>query len=489
MSLDPIPIDVGEWMPDLPPLENPGAILARNCLPRAKSYGSINSLASFSDALASAALGAIWFQGSDNTVYNFAGTATTLERLTGGNSWSDVSIAGGYSGITHWEFAKFGDRAIAVAPGQVAQYYDTGVSTLFDNLPGSPPIATRIAVVRDFVVLGDLDAFGPNFIQWSGFNSSELWTPSRLTQADRQELFGRGGRVQRLVPGEYGVIFQEHSINRMDYTGPPVIFQLDEVERGRGTPAPDSVVWTGNLVFYYGHDGFYLFNGQNSEQIGANRVDTWFSVESDPTALATMRGVVDRQNRLVLWAFSTSSSNLFNNRIIIYSWATDRWSYAELDTELLAEFVSSGFTLDELDTPLPGGIDLDSINVDSDAFKGGVLGLQAFNPAHESANFSGPPLVADIDLAEYRAPGGKRIYTNSQRPLVDGNTSTVVQVATGTRNLQNENVTFSAPRPLNTIGEVNFRKDARYHRYRLNIAGGFRHAQGMEIYQRPSGGR
>lgn len=489
MSLEAIPVELGEWLPDLPPLENPGALEARNCIPQAKSYRSFNSLESFTNALTSACLGSLWFQASDSTIVNFAGDSGALYELITDNTWSDVSQAGGYANITNWDMIKFGERAIAVGLGTNPQSFDVGTSTLFADLGGSPPIAAKAGVIRDFVVLGNLQDFGPNFIAWSGFNSSILWTPSRATQSDRQELFGKGGRVQAVVPGEYGVIVQEHSIYRMDYTGPPTIFQLDEVERGRGTPAANSVCWTGHLVFYYGHDGFYVFDGQSSTPLGADRVNTWFKQNSDDTSLDSMYGVVDRNNRLVLWGFKSTTAAAQNDRIIVYNWANNRWAYAEIDTQILAEFVSAGFTLDQLDTPLPLGIDLDSIGVDSTQFRGGALDIQAFDSLNRSSTFSGTALTAIIDTAEYRGANGRRLYTNSQRPIVDGDANTVVKVAVGKRNLQNETVDFSPLRRTNRIGESNNRLDARYHRYRLSIAGGFEHAQGIEINQRQSGKR
>ena len=492
MTTEATTLELGEWAPDLPPLGNPGATVAKNVIPQLTSFRSLNSLSSFSNALGSACLGSLWFSSSSGSIFNFAGTATALYQLSGGTEWEDISKTGGYTGVTNWAMTHFGDRVLAASRNEPIQYFDVGGSqAAFADLPGSPPQAARLAVVRDFIVLGDLSGtgVGPSTVQWSGFNSSELWTPSRATQADRQELFGRGGRVQAIVPGEYGIIFQEHSITRMDYVGPPVIFQLDEVERGRGTPAPNSVVWTGDHVFYLGHDGFYRFNGVSSEPIGVNRVNAWFNREADVGGLGTMRGVVDRQNRLVIWGFSTTASNEFNNRLIIYNWATDKWSYAEVDTEHLAEFVSSGFTLDELNTPLPRGIDIDSIPVDSDEFRGGVLGLQAFDVAHKSASFSGAPLVAEIETKEIGAPTGQRLYTNAQRPLVDGLPTTSIEVALGSRNTTTENVTFGAQYALNRNGQTRIRNNARYQRYRLRIEGGFSHAQGIEINQRTSGNR
>lgn len=495
MSLKkPLPVKVGEWLPDFPMLTNPGSPHVKNALPEVDSYTQWPSLSEFSNALDAPVNGAIWLQDSNNTFFNFAGTynetsgASKLYSLDGNLNWSDVSKGAGYTSFVDWEFAKFGDRVIATNNNDAVQYLDLGGSN-FADLPGSPSRAQRIAVVRDFIVMGDSVDLGPADIFWSGFNNSEQWVPSQLTQSDRQTLFGRGGRVQRIIPGQYGVIFREHSIHRMDYVGPPIIFQLDEVEPGRGTPSPNSVVWDGVRNFYFGWDGFYNFNGVQSESISENRVERWFENSIDGGTLDKIRGVIDRRNKLVMWAFRTSSSLAYNNRILAFNWGANRWSYGEVDTEHLAEFITSGFNLDTLDTPLPNGVDIDSIRMESTAYLGGALGLQAFTPNHKSADFSGAALIAEIDTKEELAGGGSMTYMNAARPLVEGSPATDIQLAYLTRNKQTDNAVETPLRSLNEIGEANIRKTARFVRGRLKISGGFDHATGIEILARRTAGR
>lgn len=484
-------IPFGEWLPDLPVSQNPGALIAQNVIPQLQSYRGLNSLASFSDALGSVCLGAFWAQDDTNVVFNFAGDKTKLYRLDNGINWTDVTrLAGGNYNAANWEYTKFGDRVIAANKANALQYYDLNTSSQFADLPGSPPNAKTIATVRDFVMLGDIAGLGPNYIQWSGYNNSELWTPSIATQADFQELFGRAGRVQRIVPGEYGVIFCEHSIFRADYAGPPVIFQIDELERKRGTPSPNSVAWTGTDVYYFGWDGFYHFDGVRSTPISHNRVSRWFTQNADGSAYGDIRAAVDRINRLVIWAFKSSVSASINDRLIIYNWGADKWSCAEIDTQVIDEYVSPGFSLDGLDTPLPLGIDLESIAVDSNQYQGGTVNIQAFNSLNKGATFDGTPLTSILDTKEISGPDARRLVTNSVRPLVEGNPSTTVTVQSGTRNALDENVNFALAKGLNGLnGEANIRINSRYQRFRLNITGGFDHANGVRAKLRLSGGR
>lgn len=506
MTFRSVQLEFGEWLPDLPPLDNPGALEALNCVPELESFRSLASPVSYTGALTGPALGGFWTTSDAGVVFNFAGDATDLYRLINVNTWQEVSLggAGGYAGVTHWEFAKFGDNVIAVSPQFLPQIFDLGSGTAFANLTGTPPIgdpggaavgpptAARIGVVRDFVVLGDLRGSPnqPSRIQWSGLNNANVWDPDIATQADFQDLPGRGGRVQRIVPGEYGLIFCEHSIFRMDYIGPPTIFQIDELERGRGTPAPDSVAWTGEQVFYYGHDGFYVHNGRTSTPIGSNRVDRWFRDNASQVAtdLDQMRAAVDRQNRLVIWTFRTGTGLTNNDHALIYNWAADKWAHAAFDSQIIYENISAGVTLEGLDALVGTNIDALTVSFDSTVYQGGVINMTTFDTSNQAATFAGPALAAAIDTKEVGQGGDYRMMTHSVRPLVDTSDATVC-VQAGSRNSLAGSVMFAPARTLNPNGEASIRLNSRYQRFRVHIMGSFTHANGVIVRGRRRAGR
>lgn len=471
-----------EWMPDQAALGR--ATVIRNVVPFAEDYGPLRDLLSFTNALDNVCLGSTWARTGDSTVWNFAGDDTKLYRLNT-DTWTNVSKSGNYTNVTNWEFERFGDRIIAVALNTPTQAYDMGTSSLFADLSGAPS-AARVGIVRNFVVLGDVDdgTDYPSRVQWSGYNNSELWTPSRATQADFRDLRGSGGRVQKVVSGQTGFIFQENSIWAMSYAGPPVIFSMDEVERGRGTPSPNSVVRVGQRIFYLGQDGFYSFAG-SSDPIGAERVNRWFFQNCGE--LESVRSGIDYRNHLVLWAFRTSDSLAYNDRLLIFNWSTNRWSYGEVDTEVLSNMASSGLHLDNLDTVLTSGIDTSSIPVDSPIYQGGEVALAAFDSSHKSATFSGDYLTATLDTRELGEASGTKARIRSVRPLVTGASAMTAQI--GTRDRMEDNAEYSLETGQNKVGEFNFRKKARFNRVRLNISGGFEHAKGVDLTEVREGGR
>lgn len=475
-------IEFGEWLPDQTDLENPGCVEAHNVVPRVAGFGQLRDLKAFTGALNSACLGAAWFSDLSGNAVNFAGTADRLYKHNSvTTAWDNVSRSATYSTAVSWNFEKFGARVVAVDIGNSTQYYDMGSSTIFANLSGAPS-ARYIATIRDFLVLANISSY-PNRVQWCGFNNTALWTPSLATQAGYQDLLGAGGDIQGIVPGEYGTIFQELSIWRMSYVGPPTIWRLDEVERGRGTPSPKSICYYGSNVFYYDWAGFHAFDGQTSTPIGHERVDKWFGDNCGD--VLTIQGAVDRANGLILWGFKSAASSPYNDRLLIFNFRVNRWSWGEVTTQWLSEKRAAALTLDQLDVPLPLGVDLNSIAMDSRAFSSDI-NMQAFNGSGVACTFEGDPLPASLETKEL-AFDNHYADTNACLPLVDG--ADTVRVMFGRRSRQTESVTYSNQISLNRIGEACKVVSAKFQRFRLEITGGFDYARGVEIRGRQAGRR
>jgi hypothetical protein len=126
-------------------------------------------------------------------------------------------------------------------------------------------------------------------------------------------------------------------------------------------------------------------------------------------------------------------------------------------------------------------------SLDDPLWKGGAINLAGFTSAHRLGYFTGSAMSATVETAEAQLFEGKRAFLRGIRPFVEGSGTVTVQL--GTRNLQSQSVTWGAAAPLNALGLAEFRSDARYHRARVNIAGGFAQAFGVEAEARPTGPR
>ena len=513
MALETDALKWGQWLPDLPPLGNPGCLEAENVLPNRTSYRSLPALEASSDPVPGdkSVVRATVALDTTGLASVFVATQNALFILTG-DGWRNVSRDAGYSISADWNFVNFKDQVIATNGIDPPQHFDLSnlIAGKFADIDGAP-IAQYAAVVRDFLILGKL-ADDPNTIRWSGFGDYQTWTPSLKTQSGFQDLSSDAGRVQGLVSGTSGLILQDFSLSEILYQEPPITFRLMEHERDRGTPAPRSVIWYGRRVYYYSHDGFYFYDFAThaSEQIGQDRVDAWFEKICPRNRLDRIQGAIDINNGLVFWAFPTSEGLPYNDHVLVYNWIVDRWSLLRVNVHYLTQMSLPGVTLEELDSEenyggsssMTGSIDtVGGITFDSDIWKRGALTFVGFmadeiegeeSNNNKAAAFTNPQtLRARLVSRETIGKDNSFQYVNAIRPLIEEEEedSSTIGISIGYRDRTRANLQIIGPRPLNRIGEANIRSRHRFHRYIMETRTPFEHAHGLLLTKKPSAGR
>lgn len=491
-----------EWLPDQPAIATPALATAKNVYPRtAASYGALSGLATYSaNALDARAQGAFAARDTAGTVANFAGDAARLYKLANA-AWSDVSRPGGYTTAPEecWQFVQFGTRALATNFSNPIQTWTLGSSSTFADLAAAAPQARHIAQWRDFIAVGNtydaVDGNRPNRVWWAAIDDPTDWpTPgsaaAQAVQSDRQDL-PDGGYIRGItgaIAGTDGAVFGEQGIYRVTYEGPPTIFRFDMVDRARGCVAAGSIVNNGTFAAYLANDGWYVFDGFRSLPIGGQKIDKWFYADLDQNYLHRITGVVDPINKLFFWSYpGAGNSGGTPNRLLIYNWALQRWSQAEVACELVFRSLSEGYTLEGLDAT---GYTLDQLpySLDSRAWTGGSPFLSAIDPAHRLALFNGATLAAELETTNVALDGGMRIFVTGVRPLIDGAAPTV---EIGAADTPQASPAFTAAAGVGADGRVPARLAARYVRIRMKVAAAatWTHTQGFEPGFQPEGRR
>ena len=411
-----VTVEFGAWEPDAALLNGQQAPEARNVIPAKRGYHPVPSVVAVTTtALADAPIEVFTNRDMNDSLVTAAATADSIYMLESGawvQRYTDTPV------LTSRYFAQYGDALYASFGGVLVKQPSPGSN--FAAVSGAPT-GEILAVIRDFLVLGRVS--DDNEIRWSGIDRPDSWpTPGTNTaqyeQSDNQ-VFPEGGRVMAIVGGvggTDGLVFLERAIQRMTYVGTPYIFQFDPVDREYGLRAEKSVVVCGNVCCYLSEDGWRMTDGSSVKNIGAERIDAWFFDQCDLSRLDEVHGVHDPQKRLAVWSFpSNNAASGVHDRLLIYSYLLDRWSYAVVSTECLYGDYSRGLTLEDLD----GYGDLDDLpweSLDSAALKNGGRVLGAVTTDHKLGSFSGPATEAVVDTAEQ---GGGRMMVHGFRPLVD----------------------------------------------------------------------
>jgi hypothetical protein len=484
-------IPFAEWTPDQPAFGN-GATVANGVIPKSGgSYGPMSSLSAYSDALTARCQGAFAGRDSDGNVTNFSGDASKLYRMAD-STQTNISRTAGYATTSEasWRFCQYGNRVVATNFADEIQSYVLGSSALFANLAAAAPKARHIAIINPgFLIAGNtydaVDGNVPNRVWWSEYLDPTSWptvgtAAAEAAQSDYNDI-PTGGWVQAIagaVGGAAGVVFMETSIYRMDYEGPPTVFRFTEIERGRGTPAPNSVINVGPFAAYLGEDGFYMTDGAQSKAIGNGKIDKTFFADLDQSYFHRISGAADPINKLLFWAYPGSGHSSGNpNKVVIYNWETGRWSNADVDCELIFRALSTGYTLETLDST---GYTLDTLpfSLDSRVWTGGRIILAGFDTSHKLGYFNGSNLAATVETGEF--PEAQNVmYVDGIRPVVDGGT---VTASIGYRGTPSASVSYTTATAAGDDGVCPQRIASRYVRSKVSVASGgsWSHAVGIE---------
>lgn len=499
-------LEFGEYLPDLPPVSNPGLTKALNATPQAKGYGPCPSLqATGVAALDARVQGAVSGKDRFGNTYEIAGTASKLWYTTTGSP-VDVSTSGGYTtgSSERWEIVQYGQEIFA------ANYADEVQNESLSDLSGAQPFddvsttwqiphCRHLAVVRDFVVCGDVndstntsDGQVRERVHWGPIGApAQQWptagsVDAKAVQSDFQDIRGgRGGAVQQIVgASEIGLIFLEKEVWRMDYVGGTRFFDFFPVEENRGCLAPGSVASAGRWTFFLSEDGFYMTDGTQSIPIGKERLNRTVLSALDFDRLDRISAAVDPRNTRYVMAY-TESTGGNPDRFVIYDWVLDKWSHAEEDLEVLTQVLPAGLNAD---TQLTAGTDwlagtegttttsnsltndlLESTaaivtNLDAAEFFGTRWALGAYDTDHAQARFDGSPKKLTLETGDFELFPNRHAHVSGVRPV---SSSSQMSVGVASKNLPSDATVFGSQAGQNSwTGTCDQRAEGRYHRAR-----------------------
>ena len=484
-------VPFGEWLPDQPKHLNPGANVATNVYYALNSYKRFPSLVDYSsNNMGADARGGGSFRDNSGNVFNFVAKNTDIYQLASGAFTSrKSSLTGGNS--DYFTFTQFGNHIIASNGVDAPQYYLMGTSTNFANLSsiatsGSVPTFRVSGVIRDFLVTGNQPT-NQNRIQWSGINDIGTWQ-SGTKQADQQDLPGSGGEIVHITSGEIGYVFRQNQIIRMDYVGGATVFRLSVISPNRGAVYGRTVCQDNRRVFFYADDGFFEINGDNVVSIGAEKVNRFFDANLNKAYTDRICAAVDPFNQLALWLYpsvnNTSNTTGICDRILIYNYATKKWSLAEANASTIFTQFVGAYTVELMDI-ISQNLDAINIALDTDFWNGGQLFLGAIDNNYKAAIFSGTANEGEIETSELELFPNHRASVQGVRPIVDAPATVTIK----SRDRLANSVTVSSSSSMNSSGMNPVRQSGRYVKINVKTPSGvvWTNAQGIDLIASKSG--
>lgn len=471
------PIPLGEWVPDQYDLKFPNLEMAYRVEPIGTVYKSFEPLVdaggpvvpgTYLRGFGALALG--------STTYYYAAT-DHIYISTAGAAFSSKT---GTIGATTVDFLQFDEQMIAAIDGVGVMFHPviSSTATSFQSLgsaTGTAPRGKRLGKINKFLIVGNTETGGAMHMQWSGLDAFSSWpTPNSSTaiaqQAGEQFLDADFGEITGFANGDqFGLVFQNSAITRINYAGPPVVFQFDKISDKIGCPYPRSIVQAGGFTYFISASGFHRTDGVSVQDIGLNKTNRYFLGLQTSATAARVRvyGAYNKNRNLIYWSYcSTSDVNYTPDGLIIYNTVENRFSEAPQPHQGI------------FGTNEPG------IVANPNIF--GYAGSNTLG-AFQSGTASG---IAVIETGDVEFNPGGFSHLSGAKLIVDQTANAVVAYSKIRNELMANQLTSSAASTTNAVtGFSDFRREARYHRTRFEVTGVFDQAQSVEFKAKPSGGR
>lgn len=501
-------VKLGKWAPDRQQVGANALITALNVLPRRSGYDSMPQLTSADlGTLNGLCRGAFSGRSSSGLNFTVAGTSNRLYVGTTGPLADESDGASPYTVGTNqwWDFALYNNRIIATNYTDAMEEFEVGVSADFDDLSTDAPRAKHIAIVRGFLVAGNIIGQGVNAaaigtdeaaVQWSAIDNPLSWpqvgtAAASAVQSDFQPLAGDGGSITDVIGGsDYGLIFRDRAVWRMDYEGGDQFFRFTPISENIGCIIPKGAIRVGGITYFHSEEGFYATNGNEVIPVGNDVVDRFFlaNIQADTGYRVSCKHFPEW--KCIAWLYmGAGASAEICNALILYNPVDDMWAAGEVSAEWLVDVMPFTDSLDSysdsLDSGVLSAVSLDSLLSASVRKAGGFI-----SGTHALATFDGTPGTATLETSDFEPTPGRVAMVRSVRPVFDSKTgSGGFGGLIGARFRPSDAVAFSPFQTQDASGKLACGLTGRYLRARFGLSGAFEGLHGFDVDARAGGPR
>jgi hypothetical protein len=407
----------------------------------------------------------------DDTRRVFAGTQTNLYELSGG-AWTDVGLTYTGTSDTRWSIAQFGNSTLA---SNLSEAIQRSSGAGFTAIAGAIKAKIIFSVGTQIMALNTNDGTSkPDGWHCCATYDETSWTPNIATLCASGRIvsepgqFTAGGRL-----GEYAIAYKEKSIFIGQFVGAPSVWDWAQVPGGdAGCIGQDAWCNIGGAHFIVGQDNFWLFDGSRPVPVGDELLRQWFYNNSSPNYRYKTQCVCDRQNNVV-WIFYCSATSSVPDRALVYHMKSKLWGAVNITVEATLNYVSGGFTIDDLPT-LSATIDgLSSFSFDSQFWLVGGRSLAAFNSSHQLQSITGPSTTSSMTTGDTGDDDTVSLLSAIRLRFAPGYKPASANVQTFTKMEMGDSPTPASTSSMND-GRFDVLDSSRWHRATFDFTGDFR---------------
>jgi len=169
----------------------------------------------------------------------------------------------------------------------------------------------------------------PLLIAWSDVANFNSWIPNVTNQAGSYRI-PRGSRIVGCIQGpQQGLIWTDLAIWAMQYSGPPYVYQFNEIGTGCGLISRKAAGSMNGVVYWMGQSQFFMLGSSGVQILNCPIWDVAFQ-DLDYNNLWKIRFAANSNYTEVAWYYPTVSSNGEVSSYVKYNVALGIWDYGQL---------------------------------------------------------------------------------------------------------------------------------------------------------------
>lgn len=231
------------------------------------------------------------------------------------DNWGQVLVANPLNGPIYIWDPSTGDPTVQVIPE---------APTVNHGIFVAMPQRQIIAWGTTFTGIHD-----PLLIRWSDVNNYNVWSALITNQAGSYRI-PKGSKIIQCIQGpQQGLVWTDLSLWAMQYSGPPYVYQFNEIGVNCGLIGRKAAGSMNGGVFWMGQSQFFRFAGDGVQPIRCPIWDVAFQ-DLDRTYVDNIRIATNSRFMEVSWFYPVVGSNGVNTNYVKYNIALDQWDYGTL---------------------------------------------------------------------------------------------------------------------------------------------------------------
>jgi hypothetical protein len=233
-----------------------------------------------------------------------------------------------------WTLDNWGEIFLACPfGGPIYEWSPTSGNPIATPIPEAPSTNQGMFVAmpqRQIIAFGSTSdgIIDPLLIRWCDVNDFNQWIPSITNQAGSYRLPKGSKIVQGIQAGQQGLIWTDLGCWAMQYSGPPYVYQFNELGTGCGLIGRKGAGSMGGVVYWMGQSQFYRLSGNGVEPIRCPVWDVIFQ-DLDTTNLDKIRFAANSRFGEVSWFYPTKGNGGEINAYVKYNVVLDQWDFGQ----------------------------------------------------------------------------------------------------------------------------------------------------------------